>query len=153
MSAHVPIIARVAAVRRPKDDTRSLAGTDYDGADLEGFRRQNMDWFYGGAWGGKMNLSTLDGQIDGVARVRFLFFKKTFRQKIYDFKGFTGEFISFGGSAGDPLTVAETYGSLSDSFAFTDINPLNGTEVISNPDLNRNYPHTLDRKRLCNIIP
>ena len=67
-------------------------------------RRWTMNWDYGSS----AILETLSGRVDLAARVRLLFFKKTFRKKIADWKGFERRY-SFVGQLGSPMSGSRTF--------------------------------------------
>jgi len=141
----VPIDARAAAVRRLETDTRDLAGTDYAGPLIEGLEPQLYHWFYGGAYGGRINLQALNGDIDAVARVRVFFVRKTFRKRLARLKGFTKTLVAVGDEFGEPLREREDFGPFADEIAFTGVTPLTAGEISANPNPSAIYPGTLAR--------
>jgi hypothetical protein len=145
--------ARVGAMRRSDDDTRDRTGTDFAGAIISGFEPKTYSWKYAFVYGGQLTLSTLKGNLDAVARIKIAFFSRTFRKNLKHGNGFSKSFNLVSGVAGDPLTGIEAYGSLANSFAFSDLARLSGTELIANPDVSALYPKTLDRSAPCVIIP
>jgi hypothetical protein len=158
LDLHATLDGRVAAARRATEDTRSLAGTDYEGTVK--IPHKSFNWHYAYSYGGKLTLDALNGQIDAALRIRVLFFKKTFSYRIAKLTGFSRDLLAIGkagaiggNDAGDALTAQEAYGSLGDAFAFTDITPLTSTDVIAHPDLQAQYGHEMDRHRECIIIP
>jgi len=74
-------------------------------------RRWTADWTYGAG----VKLETLSGKLSLAARVRLLFFSKTFRKKLADWKGFEKKF-EFVGKLGSPNRNSRTF-----DLALTDI--------------------------------
>ncbi|HYP99040.1 MAG TPA: PQQ-binding-like beta-propeller repeat protein [Polyangiaceae bacterium] len=77
------------------------------------FRQWTINWQHGAS----VNLETLSGKLDLACRVRLLFFKKTFRKKIADWKGFTKTF-DFIGHPAQPMTGARTYDAVSSDIPY-----------------------------------
>jgi hypothetical protein len=113
---------------------------------------QIYHWFYGGAYGARLVLQALHGELDGVVRVRVFFVRKTFRKRLARLQGFTTTLVAVGDEFGEPLTEREDFGPFADEIAFTGVTPLTGGEIIANPDPSAFYPSTLDRNAPCRLI-
>src|SRR5205823_14930314 len=101
-------------------------------------------WVTGYNWGSSLNLAELNGELDLAVRIHFLFFKHTFRQKLFSWTGPHQSFPLVSGgstiSAPTPATggagtiasigAASDFGTISDNIAYTGIpvitdNPVN----------------------------
>ncbi len=77
------------------------------------FRQWTVNWTHGAS----VNLETLSGKLDLAARVRLLFFKKTFRKKLADWTGYKKTF-DFIGHANAPMLGEKTYDPVSSDIPF-----------------------------------
>lgn len=109
----------VAAMRLSEPDPRPLTGTDYAGTPIAGMESNDYRWVTGYNWGSKLQLSELNGELDLAVRIHFLFFKHTFKQKLFSWPGFTQTFPLVSGGGGDALAFTGDYGKQADNVAYT----------------------------------
>jgi outer membrane protein assembly factor BamB len=104
ISFSTPLFTGVSVTRDGTGDPRPLASSGLFApfSDPSLFGGRNIsDWHLTSTYGAGMVLSTLSGQVDLAVRIHFLFFKKTFKKKIADWKGFTSQY-EFLGKIGQP---------------------------------------------------
>lgn len=114
----------VAAMRLSEPDPRPLTGTDYEGTPIAGLESNDYRWVTGYNWGSKLELSELEGELDLAVRIHFLFFERTFKQKLFSWPGFTQTFPLVSGGGGDALSFTGDYGKQADNVAYTTPIPL-----------------------------
>ncbi|HVU02959.1 MAG TPA: hypothetical protein VHE30_14465 [Polyangiaceae bacterium] len=117
----IPTGIVAAAMRVSEPDTRSLTGTDWDGAPKPGIVASNYRWITGFNWNANLDMSELDGQLDLAARVHFLFFSHTFRAKLFGWTGFHQNFVLVSGGSGDTLKYSGDFGKQGDTVAYTEV--------------------------------
>lgn len=119
-----------AALMRVRGPMKDPTGTDWDGTPVPGVEASSYRWITGIHYGSKLNLGSLSGQIDLAARVKLLFFKKTFRQKLVEWKGLEQSFTLVGDGAGAALNYANHTGSASDNVGYPQVDAV--TDVKAN---------------------
>ncbi|HEY7373773.1 MAG TPA: hypothetical protein VIF57_16555 [Polyangia bacterium] len=119
----LPTGATIGLARLTSPDTRPVAGTDFAGTMIPGLETKDYRWATGYNWGSSLDMEELNGEMDLAVRIHFLFFKHTFRQKLFGWHGFHQTFplVSGGGTiAGIPsITSAGDFGTTTDNIAFT----------------------------------
>ncbi|HEX3480457.1 MAG TPA: hypothetical protein VHT91_35815 [Kofleriaceae bacterium] len=71
-------------------------------------------------WHSNLTLSELSGEVDLAVRVHFLFFKHTFKQKLFSWPALaTQNLVLIGGGTGDTLAFSGDYGQQADDVAYT----------------------------------
>jgi Ca2+-binding RTX toxin-like protein len=127
-------------------DPRSLDGTAWAGPALLGFPQQAVKWQVPWHYGAYLDLQSLDGTFDAVARINLFFFKKTFRKNIFRWSGlhFRKELTS-GGSDSPMARSAEdsSFGQFGDLVGFTGVAPVSLADAPSNGDVNAIYFGTM----------
>lgn len=135
--AKAPLSAEMGVKLTYQEDKRNTPFTEL----LE--PRKLSNWGYDGAFRAKLTVSMLDGDIDLIARARFLFHTETYKKRIAHWKGFSitpFEFVSKvdpGAPNGEslPLTVGKSFGISGDSFLLPKINAVTPADAqASNPD-------------------
>jgi hypothetical protein len=116
------VVAAASHVSLP--DPRSVSGTEYAGTLIPGMEPKLYQWVTGYDWGSSLQLTELSGEMDLAARVHILFFKHTFRKKLFSWAGITHTFPLVGGSSNptaSPGNVGQAgdYGKQNDVMAFT----------------------------------
>jgi len=114
LEVDVPLHAGVKLQRVAYADPRDFASSGLFGVPTSGaqpgllgggsLHRWTANWNYGAG----LKLETMSGQVDLAARIRLLFFKKTFRKKIASWKGFTQTY-AFVGTIGSPLDGTKSF--------------------------------------------
>jgi hypothetical protein len=135
-------------------DTRSTAGTDYEGEPYPGLDTRINKWYSGMAYGAGVNLSALRGNIDLVARLKVWIFRKTFRKNLAKFKGFSKSFnfygtYDFGGSGSKPIASEAAYGTMATPFKFPKLSLLTSADISNNPDPSKLFPLTVAKDAQC----
>lgn len=101
-----PLHATIALSRNTYSDPRSFSSSGIFGFVNDGpgllTRGALQKWNAGWGYGAGVVLETLSGKINLAARIRLLFFKKTFRKKIAEWKGLTTKY-EFVGKLEQPL--------------------------------------------------
>jgi hypothetical protein len=145
LSATLPAEVRANLNRVALPDPRNLAGSYFAGDPIPGIPSDKIyNWELGYAWGAKLKLTELSGHLDAVARIRILFFKKTFRHQFAKWDGFgPQEFVLIGGSGGAPLNASSDYGKFAERIAHTGIPLLTPADVPAAPDPSLVYPDKL----------
>lgn len=152
LTISLPLDARIVASRIGEADPRDVANSDWAGSPIDQpSLNKAWKWKYGWAFGAHLDIEAMKGQIDAALRVRFLFVKKTFRKRITKWSGYTKRFSIVGKEYGDPLTGVNDLGAFVDKVAYTHGTPLNGQEVIRQPDPDAYYPDVLGREE-CGIV-
>jgi hypothetical protein len=135
LTVSLPTGATIGVARLTSPDTRSLANTDFAGTFIPGLETKDYRWVAGYNWGSSLDLSELNGELDLAVRIHFLFFKHTFRQKLFSWTGFHQNFplVSGGGTINGVPSIASAgdFGNKSDDIAYTTPVPL----VTANPVL------------------
>ena len=151
----VPNDLRVNLVRVAMDDPRDRESSDWSGELLEGAPPAKVyDWQWSASYGSRIDLEALSGAINLAARVRLLFFKKTFRKRLFDWTGYTHSFFLAGEQTdGHPLRGDILFGTYADPVAFAEIPRLAGNEVINSPDMGAKYPGVLGNEECVVIRP
>jgi len=153
----VPLDARLAAARVSEPDTRDLNASAFAGEPFDGMDpTTTQHWKYGWAAGSRLVIEGLNGQLDGVVRVRLLFVSKTFRRNITKWKGFKAVIPLLAASGGigegdDPIVATDDFGVYADRIAHTNVVPLGTDALIGNPDPNAHYPNVLGQEP-CIVI-
>ena len=106
-----------AAMRLSEPDPRTLTGTDYEGTPIAGMESNDYRWVTGYNWSSKLQLSELNGELDLAVRIHFLFFKHTFKHKLFSWPGLTQSFTLVKGGTGDTLAFTGDYGKQADKLA------------------------------------
>jgi hypothetical protein len=76
-------------------------------------------WVTGYNWSSKLELTELSGELDLAVRIHFLFFKHTFKHKLFSWPGLTQTFTLVSGGGGEALKFAGDYGKQADNLAYT----------------------------------
>ena len=83
------------------------------------------------SWNSLLQLKELNGELGLAVRVHVAVFKKTWKKKLFSWKGFEQTFtLISGGAASDPLNTADDYGTQGDDIAYTDIVPFDSSTPI-----------------------
>jgi hypothetical protein len=125
LNVQVPTGLVAAAMRLSGPDTRPLTGTSWEGDSVPGIPRDNYRWVGGFNWNSELQMSELNGQVDLAVRISFLFFKKTFKKKIFGWPGFTQRYTLIGGDSGG-LASSGDWGTQADDLAYTTMVPIVG---------------------------
>jgi hypothetical protein len=120
-----------AAMRVSLPDPRSTVGTDYEGPVKQGMLAANYKWVTGWNWEQKLQLTELAGNLSIAARIRILFFKKTFKFKLFEWPGYTQEYILVGAAGGNALEYFGDYGKQADDMAYAEIVRIEDPEMAS----------------------
>jgi hypothetical protein len=125
-----PLTGGVELRQQPSAETRPspFPGADYAFESVPGapagfapFGARGYDWTASWVYGARAHLETLSGQIDLQARVRLLFFKKTFKKKIADWPGFEFDYVFVGGAGeSEPLAGAPDFGQVGEEAYYVD---------------------------------
>jgi hypothetical protein len=117
--------ARANLVRTSLDDPRNLEESYFNGPPVQNMPTDKVyHWDTGYKWGARLNLNELSGKIDLVARIRLLFFKKTYAYRLTEWEGFTQELFLLVGGSGAPLNENADYGTHADRIAHTGVSAI-----------------------------
>ncbi len=118
-----------AALMRVRGPMKDASGTDWDGTPVPGVEASSYRWITGIHFGSKLTLDSLSGNISLAARVKLLFFKKTFRQKLLEWTGLAQEFTLVGDGTGKALNYANHTGSTSDNVGYTQVDAVSEAQA------------------------
>lgn len=152
-SLSFPIDARIGVVRQAVADTRDVQASAYAGPTLAGVTQIPKKWNFSGAFGLRLKLSALDGQLDAAVRIRVLFARKTFRKLLFRWKGLINvDKVLVGGSIGEPLKHRDDLGIYASRIAFTGVEPVTAADVPRNPDPSARLIGNLTGERCVPIV-
>jgi hypothetical protein len=123
----LPLDAGIMAARRSNQDVREAirAGSEYAGPPFQGVPLPvNLNWRYAYTFGGALEATLMKGSLDAVARLRILWYRKTFKKHIVSWKGITEKFAIAGGASYEPLVGVEDIGDAADPIPHVPVQPI-----------------------------
>ena len=115
LTLKTPFDVHAGMARETRDDPR----TPDNPPDEELGGGKSYRWNTGWGYGGQLHLQYLSGKISLAARIKILFYKKTFRLKLVDWDGFEHTWVLFGDESGAPLVGDQPLGVTADKVGYT----------------------------------
>jgi hypothetical protein len=129
-------------------DTRDIQQSAFAGAEDPDFPHDKVyRWKAGLSYSVDARLAALKGQLNAAARVKVLFYRKTFKTQIAQFAGFQEAFRLAGG----PILGELDLGNESEAVGNTKLEPFTTADLPANPNPNAHLFTPIGSER-CGII-